>query len=307
MKKCFLLIMVIFTAAAVWAQSDDDVYFVPKKQYAKAASAETYYVGSDRDVDEYNRHSGLQSSVSSLDDDDTFDFDGGEGVYPDSIAGDTTLDETLFYDVPDDDFAYSRELDRWYGDDKPCVDDPDEWLSCRRLYAYPYYGWWGGWYSPLYYSGLWGWYDPWYCGYWWDWYGWCYPSCWGGWHGGIHHGWLAGGGHGHGYSNRGHVNVASTGARSGVSGQRNSRNVYNNIANRGNSRGVSSMRGVSSVRTTGVNSSTRNNTTTRTYTPSHTTTHSSAGGHSGGSHGSFGGGGFGGGGFHGGGGHGGRR
>ncbi len=307
MRKYLFLLPFVFAAVSVWAQSDDDVYFVPKKAAEKKTVTETYYCGSDRDVDEYNRHGGLYSSVTPTGDDDTFDFDGEEGVYPDSIAGGDFASDAPFLDSPDeDDFQYSRELDRWYGDDGPCVDDPYDWYLCRRLYGYPWYGWWSGWYSPLYYSGLWGWYDPWYYGWWGGWYGWYYPSYWwgGGWWGG-HHGWLASGGRGYGYSNRGGRNLASAGTGTV---RRNARNAYGDIARRSGDRAAAGSRGTySSTRTTGANSTVRNNkTTTRSYTSSSRSATRSSGSFSGGSRGGFGGG-FGGGGFRGGGGHGGGR
>ncbi len=298
MKKYLLLLTALAAFAATHAQSDD-VYFVPKKQ-AKPAK-EVYYIGSDRDVDEYNRHGALYSSVDSLGDDVVADFDAAIGEYPDSLASDAAV----FEDMDDDsDFRYSRRISRWECDSCLCCDDADEWLYCNRICGWPYYGAWGGWYSPWYYG--WGWYDPWYYGYW-GWYNPWYYSYWGGWYG-WRGGWYAGLGHVRNYSNRGRGHMASAGV-GGATGRRGTRNVYNDIAKRSNTtRRAAGARGVTTTRSTGVNSSTRNSyNSTRSYAPSRsTTTTRSSGSGFGGSRGGFGGG-FGGGARGGGGGHGGRR
>lgn len=294
MKKYLLLLTALVAATAVHAQGDD-VYFVPKKEVKTAAAkktvaAETYYIGSDRDVDEYNRHGALYSTVDSLGNDIVDDFDAAPGEYPDSLSEDYAFDDGPVFDAADEnDFQYSRELNRWYGGDCACCDDFG-WPYYSR-WGWPYYSWWGGWYSPWYYG--WGWCDPWYYGWYSPWYyGW-------GWYGGI--------GHVRNYSNR-RVHGALAGMH-GVGGRRGTRNVYNDIANRHNtSRRYAGTRGATTTRSTGVRSTARSSyNSQRSYTPQRSTSTTRSSGSFGGSHGSFGGGGLGGGMRGGGGGHGGRR
>ncbi len=276
MKKYFLLSVGLLMGMVVWAQADD-VYFVPKKSTKTKTSKETYYVGSDRDVDEYNRRGNyLVSAVEPLEEDDVIEFDAVRGEFPDTVYVDDP-----YYDeyAEDDDYRYTRELYRWY----------DPWYYG---WGWPYYrGWWRwGWYDP-WYAGYWGWYDPWYWGWSWSW--WPYYG-WGGWHRG-HHGWLAGG-RGIGYSNRGRGHAGATIA--GARGRRGG-NAYNDIARRSDTK--SSRRSANNYRSYG--NSSRNYSSSRSYSPSYST-RSSGGFGGGGSRG----GGFGGGGSRGGGGgHGGRR
>ncbi len=266
MKKCFLLLVGLLAGATLWAQTDD-VYFVPKKSTKTKTSSETYYVGSDRDVDEYNRRGNyLVSAVEPLEEDDIIEFDAIRGQYPDTIY----VEDPFYEDYADeDDYRYTRELYRWY----------DPWY-----YGWPYRSWWRwGWYDP-WYAGYWGWYDPWY----WGWsYSWYWPH---------YYGWGWGGRHHWNYSNRGHARAGHDLAGGGR------RNVYNNIAKRS---GTNSRRSVGNHRSYGNNS--RGYSSNRSYSGSSTRSSGSysgsrGGGFSGGGHS----GGFGGG-HSGGGGHGGRR
>lgn len=187
MKKTFLLLAFAgaFTLQS-WAQSDD-MYFSPSKSKAKEVPQEApaYYVGSNRDVDEYNRRSRFGSSYLPIGNDslghDVFAFQKGTGVYPDSSYVDTTFSYGGNSDWMYDDYPYTRRLSRWHG-------YYDPWL----------YGYWGPsmwgfydpWYDPWYYGAYAGWYDPWFYGYrgwgwpyyggWYGW-GWNYPY-WGGVH-----------------------------------------------------------------------------------------------------------------------------
>lgn len=54
MKKLIFTVMAMLAMSPALAQ-DDDLYFTPKKDSAIKTAKQTYYVGSDRDVDEYNR------------------------------------------------------------------------------------------------------------------------------------------------------------------------------------------------------------------------------------------------------------
>jgi uncharacterized membrane protein YgcG len=171
------------------AQDDDDLYFVPKKQSKQESIADadyrqkevpTYYCGSDRNVDEYNRRGKLKSYYQKIGADslgnDIIEFHEGEEVWSaddtDSLMSVYPGSET-YYD--DDDYAYSRRMSRF--------DDFYGWYSPYYSYwAYPYWRSWYGWYDP-WYTGWYGagWYSPWYYD---SFYGWGYPYYgWAGWHG----------------------------------------------------------------------------------------------------------------------------
>ncbi len=315
MKKFILTTMVMLVSVPLLAQ-DDDLYYTPKKDSAVKAAKETYYSGSDRDVDEYNRSGKYRNGSTGVDASDVVFLDGEQGVYPDSLTAEKKQGGSSEYyaDTDDDDFRYSRELNRWYG----CY---DPWLYGRAYFSPWYYGY--GWYSPFY-SSLYSWYDPWYYPYYSGWYGFYDPWYYGyyggwyrpwhpghpGWGGGGHHhgGYWAHGGVGTGYSNRGSVNSQS-GSSIGFAGSNNRRsgsgNVYNDIAKKNQT----TSRVVSSRRNVGTTPTYTDRSNTHTYTQMRPNTNSGSSVFSGGSR--FGGGSFGGGsrggGFSGGGGHGGRR
>lgn len=172
-------------------QAQDDLYFVPSKKSVDKSEAEfgmprnTYYSGSRRSVDEYNRHR-MRSHVETIDSagnrvttytgGDIIDFDGAMGVYPDSAAIDTAFSVN-----PEDDYSCTRRMSRF--DDYAWQDGYRDGYYAGRssswywndpwYWDYPYYGY-SSWYwgSPYYYS--WYWNDPWY---------------WGGWYGHHHHYW----------------------------------------------------------------------------------------------------------------------
>ena len=185
MRKLFMLSVIALVLPVSTMAQDDDMYFVPTKKNVEKAKANygmpqnTYYSGSNRSVDEYNRRYSQVMPIDSVGN-DIIDFDGTMGAYPDSTGGD---------------YKYTRMMSRW--------DDYDWKDGYRAGYAdgrfgsrwgwggyYPYYsGWYGGWYDPWYdpwyyggygYWGYAGWYDPWYA------WGWGYPHYWHGhyWHGG---------------------------------------------------------------------------------------------------------------------------
>ena len=187
-----MLVLLVGMAGSACAQSDD-MYFVPKKvkkMYVEprqpAADRPAYYVGSDRDVDEYNRRGRFRSSYTPVTADslqnDVIDFSAGTGVYPDSLGLDSTK-------------TFSHR-----GTSDPGYDDGEDYRYCRRMQMFDgwydpwYYGYcnfygpyWGGWYDSWY--GYAGWYGPWgwnYYGYGWPYYssawywGWgAYPYGWG--------------------------------------------------------------------------------------------------------------------------------
>lgn len=163
MRKFAFLSVLIFTASAA-SYAQDDLYFTPKKTDKTKAETtinipeKTYYSGSDRDVDEYNRR-GLSSYYQVLGSDslgnDTIVVPAGT-----DIARLISSGQASGYD--DDDYAYSRRMSRF-----------DDFYWYNSPWDYPFYG-------SYYWSSRWGWYDPWYTG----WYG---P-----WHGGWYNPWYAG-------------------------------------------------------------------------------------------------------------------
>ncbi len=178
MKRTLILYALLSTIPLVSFAQDDDLYFTPKKTIkTEEANApkphphETYYCGSNRDVDEYNRRGQLKSYYQKIETDslgnDMIEFHPGDGTYGtdsiDSVQYIYPGSET-YYD--DDYYAYSRRMGRFdgfYG-----------WYN-PYFYSYwnnPYWYSWYDWYTPWQYTYAWrGWYDPWFYGY----YGWGYP------------------------------------------------------------------------------------------------------------------------------------
>lgn len=172
MKKIALLALLIGTMP-LGMQAQDDMYLMPSKSKKVANSSvvtkdsKVTYSGSDRDVDEYNRHGKFWSHYQKIGSDDRgndiIEFQKGRGIYPDSTYIDTTF-VGQYYDtmIDDDDYRYTQRMSRWDG-------YYDPWFyTSRRWRSYPYWraGW--GWYNPWYYgyAGYYApWYDPWYAGY----------------------------------------------------------------------------------------------------------------------------------------------
>lgn len=269
MKKSFFLLAFAgaFTLQS-WAQSDD-MYFMPSKSKTKVTSQETsaYYVGSNRDVDEYNRRGRFGSSYQPIAPDslgnDIIAFQNGTGVYPDSSYVDTTFSYTCNPNWEYEDFPYTRRLSRWYGYYDPWLYSywgPGMWDFFDPWYDSWYYGADAGWYDPWFYSyHRWGW--PYYGG-WYSW-GWNYPY-WGGYH--IQYA----GGNPRGvtgnrtWSYRGGAGTGTTAGRypgtHGRVGTSTSRNTYTSRSNSNRSFGSR------------VNNNTySNNSQNRTYTPNRST------------------------------------
>lgn len=172
MKKIALLALLIGTMP-LGMQAQDDMYLIPSKSKKVANSSvvtkdsKVTHSGSDRDVDEYNRHGKFWSHYQKIGSDDRgndiIKFQKGRGIYPDSTYIDTTF-VGQYYDtmIDDDDYRYTQRMSRWDG-------YYDPWFyTSRRWRSYPYWraGW--GWYNPCYYgyAGYYDpWYDPWYAGY----------------------------------------------------------------------------------------------------------------------------------------------
>ncbi len=194
MKKLVLL-SVLFGALPISMMAQDDLYFTPKKSDKTVKStptpkveseASTYYSGSNRNIDEYNRRGKFGSYFEKIGTDslgnDIIEFHSSAEDVTDTLA--VYPGTKVEYDV-DDDYYYSRRMSRF-----------DDFYWYDPWFRGPYYGWhspwwysrWG-WYDPWYYSygynGLYGWYGwyDWYDPYYYSWYGWGSPYRWG-WYGG---------------------------------------------------------------------------------------------------------------------------
>ncbi|MCR5131080.1 MAG: hypothetical protein K6C10_06435 [Prevotella sp.] len=341
MKKIFLFFVLMTAMPASMMAQDDDLYFTPSKNKAEKTTVDkrkdssindkpAYYVGSNRDVDEYNRRGKFRSSFQKIGVDslgnDIIEFQAGTGIYPDSTYVDTMWVSQEQNLQEDEDYKYSRRMSRWdgyygwydpwyYGHwgyrwyDPWYYDWYDPWYY--GYYGWGYYGWnrWG-WYDPWYYR--YGWYDPWYYG----WGGYYY----GGGYGGYSNGIAGTGNHGAGnygsprgtFNGRSHSYSNGTfgGSRAGTFGSRTSTASRSNGSIRVNSRNSSGTYSNSNGNFGGSRSSGYSGSSSRgSYSaPSRS---SSSSGYSGGGGGTFGGsrssGGGGGGGRSGGGGFGGRR
>lgn len=168
MVKWFLpFYLFTFLPLSMMAQDDDDMYFVPTKkaverqQQTYGVPQYTYYPGSNRNVDEYNRR-----------------------FQPEMI--DTAMIDTLAQD-----YELTQKMSRWDGYE-PSQSYWDGYADGRRD---------GAWHSPWFYNSLYPWYDaywydPWYMDRWylyrgvydpWYWgYGYYgYASWYGPWYGGY--------------------------------------------------------------------------------------------------------------------------
>lgn len=174
MKKCILL-SVILCGVCMTLTAQDDMYFVPSKAKAQLQKSRvepidhhTYYAGTDRDVDEYNRMGGSSYEPLQPDTGDIISFAPVQGVYPDSTQ----------------DFSLTRQMVRWDGYE-PSVAYDEGYRQGRRDAL-------STWHSPWFYSSYypWYWYDPWYYDPWyyssWEWHD---PWYYGGWGWRIHYGW----------------------------------------------------------------------------------------------------------------------
>ena len=169
MKKYFLISILFGVMPLSMVAQTDDLYFVPKKKVKKATVEntvpvqETYYSGSNRTVEEYNR---LKSKYEVLDGDstksDVIYFSAEKGVYPDSLKLDSLNSE---------DYELTKKLQRF--DDYDIANNAAFWAGYEKgrydymwhsPWYYRIYGWYDPWYDPWYY----GWYSPWY-------YSWYYP------------------------------------------------------------------------------------------------------------------------------------
>ena len=221
-KKLFLLFVLAGAMPLTMMAQDDDLYFVPSKKTVETkgssvrntADKPTYYAGSTRDVDEYNRRGKFRSSFQKIGVDslgnDIIEFHVGSDIYPDTSYVDTTWTASKAYGNDyDGDFTYSRRMSRWDG----YYGWYDPVFYCHwGMFPMGYYSWYDPWYYWHYYDFAWysPWYDPWYYGY----YGWGYPYRWYGRYGWGYPYYYGGGGHSHYY---GHTGNAGTIDRRGGS------------------------------------------------------------------------------------------
>lgn len=199
MKKLFIISMLFGAMPLAMLAQDDDLYFVPKKA-SKTSKVEkvtddygmpkdTYYSGSDRSVDDYNRR--FKSTVEVIDSD---------SIYVDNEDFKLTKKMSRF-----DDYNISEKAAYWAGYERGRYD----W-GWHSPWYFRTYGWYGGPYDPWYYDRWYGWgysrwydpwwyswYDPWYYDRWYGYYRW-YDPWWSG-------GWYAGGYHRRYYGNTGNT------------------------------------------------------------------------------------------------------
>ncbi len=241
-RKIFILMFLAILTPTMSMAQDDDLYFSSKNEVEEEPVVQpkrrvvpsTYYIGSNRDVDEYNRQGKYWKHYQKVGTDsignDIIEFTEGKGVYPDSLElADTYVDDVYVDD--EEDFRYTRGFCRWDGFYNP-------WF-------YSYYGfgpyrwsrWYWSWYDPWYYD-YWGWYS-WYD--WYGWYGWYRPwhYAWGysrPWHHGHIGGGIAGrtGGRTYGFPRRSGSTSSSRYARTNSSRSVRS-NSFGNRTNRSNS------------------------------------------------------------------------
>ena len=248
-KRCLPLCLFAFLPFSLMAQ-DDDMYFVPTKEnVAKEAKKygmpkDTYYSGSQRSVDDYNRRA--WSTVTPVDSagNDIIEFSAVRGVYPDSAY--TEVQE-------DNDYQLTRRMSR-FDDYAPAQAYWDGYRAGR--WSSPWYSSYYSWYDPWYYDSWYYWNDPWYYTGWHG--GWYSPWYYGGWYSPWrygyygHRGWYGGGWYGGGYrgtSGRGW-------SRTGISHHKTAPSTTNRRTNGslGGYRSSTYQNGGTSTRSYGTNS-----------------------------------------------------
>ena len=185
-KLVFVSLIMACLPFCAMAQTNDDLYFIPKKKTEKKVTAgtpakvvvetdkapTTVYAspvstvvvkdvaGNVRDVDEYNRRASYVEQLDSAGN-DVITFSPELGAYPDSAI--------------QADYEYTRRMTRF--DDYDWVDAYNEgyrdgytstwgWYDPWYYNSWYYSGWYGGWHYPWRYGWYSGWYDPWYRPYW---------------------------------------------------------------------------------------------------------------------------------------------
>ena len=264
-KILILLLMAQMMPDSVLAQNDD-LYFVPreKKEVKRSKPVQvnvnhnTYYCGSSRDVDEYNRRPArrmrrnlVKVGTDSLGN-DVFEF---RCLNDSSVCDSSFMRRGRAIDVDDnnydgyEDYRYTRRMRRFdgYRGGEECEDYCDSYgygynqgyvdgLTSWNInfgwydpwwYTSRYYGW-SGWYNNFYF----GWRSPWYGGWYDPWFGGWYDPWWGGGYYPVYHRYYAGG-----YSGtRNHSRGAYSKRRYGTYNSHSSRNTYNRNRDGFNSR-----------------------------------------------------------------------
>lgn len=288
MKKWILLSVMLGAVSLSSLAQDDDMYFVPtKKNVARDRAtygipADTYYSGSMRSVDEYNRRWASSYEVLPVDTGDIISFAGVEGVYPDSL-GDFSLTQRMTrFDGYEPSAAYWAGYSRGYS---------DSW-GWHSPWYYSYYPWYDWYYDPWYYDswywgGWYGWYGPWYSPWYRGYYSYYDPWYYGG--GGVTYAHYNPGTENHGrISGAGPTGFASGRTRTYSSGTfGSSRSLGTSVANRSGAYGGSRT-------STSAATSTRTRTSTPNYSTNNIPIYSNSNGNFGGSYsnsssGSFGG------------------
>ena len=163
MKK-FVLLSVLFGIGTLVAHAqDDDMYFVPtkknleKERLGYGIPSDTYYSGSSRSLDEYNRRGSYYQPIGGESaGNDIINFSSEQGVYPDSTADYTITKKMSRWD------GYTPTDAYWQGYERG---RDDSWFAWHSPWYYSYYPWydsywyWDSWGYPWYYSWR---YDPWY-------------------------------------------------------------------------------------------------------------------------------------------------
>lgn len=163
MKKFILVSILMGMLPLSMVAQDDDLYFVPQKKSATTEAVSsyglpkgTYYSGSSRNVDEYNRRVSSYEVLGGDTINDIIDFSAVQGVYPDSIQSeDFELTKKM---QRFEDYNLSANAAFWEGYYTGIRDWNWGWQS---PWFYSRYGWYGSWYDPWYYGGY-SWADPWY-------------------------------------------------------------------------------------------------------------------------------------------------
>ena len=277
MKKWILLSALLGAMPLSMLAQDDDMYFVPTKANVAKTKAsygvprDTYYSGSNRSADEYNRRGSSYQVIAGDSLSDVIDFSAVAGVYPDST----------------EEFGLTRQMQRWDGYEPSdayaagyTAGRRDSWGWHSPWYWSSYYPWYDYWYyDPWYYSYYgWygGWYDPWY-------YGWGYPYYYRSWYYNPGYWGWGGGGSGYAHNYPGTRNHGQT-AGSAVRGFGNGRSTTYSGGTFGGSR-MGNFGGSRSSASSGTASS--RSTGTRTRTSGSSVTANSYGNFGGSSSGSY--------------------
>ena len=250
-KGLVFLLFIGLLPVSILAQ-DDDMYFgSSKSSFSKSTRqtepvvsySSTYYSGSKRNVDEYNRKRGSYYETIPSDTGDVITFSPVEGVYPDSLSDFTITQNMQRWD------DYLPNAAYWEGYNQGCR---DSWGWHSPWYYYSYYPWYYSWYNPWYYDYGWSWHYPYYY----------YDGWYGGWNGFYsgHHNYAGNTGTLNRHGNYRSHSSGRVSAYTSSSRFDNARNrAYQGNNRRGSYSGVSS-RGTtsrSSTRTTVNNSSNR--------------------------------------------------